>query len=330
MAVAPPTQSVSVVLNAGSRRGVQAVTDVRRLLDAAGLGHARVHAAPAGGGLLAALDGALAEDPDLLVVGGGDGSLSAAAGMGAGTGTVLGVLPLGTANDFARTLTIPTDLAEATRTLAVGKVVDVDLGRARAYGPGTASVCRSFLNVASTGLSIGVTERLRPVLKRRLGPLAYPVATLSAYRHHEPFSARLEFPDGDHETLELEDLLQLAVGNGRHYGGGNAVSPTASLDDHRLDVYAIRRGRLRDHVSIARFLKDGSFVEHDQVDHLLTRRVRVHTDAPRPFNLDGELALATPVDFRVERNALRVVVPRAATAAAYDGPGLDAGDAPAA
>lgn len=320
MAPDPSHDRVRVVLNTASRRGAEAVEDVRRLLADVGLGHARLDAVPVGAALDAALDAALEDDPDLLVVGGGDGSLSAAAGKVAGTSTALGVLPLGTANDFARTLQVPSALAEAVRTLSTGMVVDVDLGRARAFGPGCASaVSRPFLNVASTGLSVGVTERLSPRLKKRLGPLAYPVATLSAYRHHEPFSVRLEFPDGDHPTLELHDLLQVAVGNGRHYGGGNAVSPDASVDDHLLDLYAITRGRLRDHVSIARLLRDGSFVEHERVHHLLTRRVRVHTSVPQPVNLDGEVALGTPVDFRVERNAVHVVVPRTSTAATYDG-----------
>ncbi len=320
MPLDPAHDRVCVVINTASRRGREAVEDVRRLLAEAGLGHARIDAVPVGSALDAAIGSALATRPDLLVVGGGDGSLSAAAGQVAGTGTALGVLPLGTANDFARTCQIPGRLDEAVRTLATGKVVDVDLGRARAFGPGTPAVSRSFLNVASAGLSVGVTARLSPRLKRRLGPLAYPVATLAAYRHHEPFSVRLEFPDGDHPTTELDDLLQVAVGNGRHYGGGNAVSPSASVDDHTLDLYAITRGRLRDHVSIARLLKDGSLVEHDRVHHLLTRRVRVHTSSPQPVNLDGEVALGTPVDFRVERNAVHVVVPRSSTAASYDGP----------
>jgi len=316
---------VHVMLNAASRRGLRAVEQVRRHLDALGLHQVELTAVPSGAGLAAALDAAVAERPDLLVVGGGDGSVGAAAGRVAGTGTVLGVLPLGTANDFARTLQVPDDLALATRALRTGKVVDVDLGMARGFGPDTASRCLPFLNVASLGLSVGVTEKLSPRLKRRLGPLAYPAATLAAYRHHEPFAARLEFPDGDHPTMELDDLLQVAVGNGVHYGGGNTVSPTASVDDHTLDVYAIVRGRLREHVSIARLLRDGSLVDHDRVHHVLTRRVRVHTEPRLPVNLDGEVSLTTPVDFRVERNALQVVVPRESTAAVHDGRTGDTG-----
>jgi len=303
-------RSVAVVVNAGSRRGATALDRVTALLGHAGYDDVRTYPVRRGADLPHRIDEALADGPDLLVAGGGDGTVGCAADRVAGTEVTLGVLPLGTANDFARTLGIPTGLDDAVESLVAGKVVDVDLGRLDG---------RAFLNVASVGLSVGVTERLTPGLKRRLGPLAYPVATALAYRHHRPFRARLEFPDGDREPLVLDDLLQVAVGNGRHYGGGNAVSPTASIDDHLLDVYAIVRGRFTDHVSIARVLRDGSFVEHERVHHLTTRRIRVVTDPPLPVNLDGEVAGTTPGVFEVERNALHVVVPIASEAAALDG-----------
>lgn len=302
--------SVAVVVNTGSRRGATAYDEVVRQLTRSGLPVARTHAVTTGAELDATLHEVIAEGHDYVVVGGGDGTVSCAAGKAAGTDVTLGVLPLGTANDLSRTLEIPSDLAAACSTLADGKVVDIDLGRADG---------RPFLNVASAGLSVGVTEALTPWLKRRLGPLAYPVATLRAYRRHQPFRARLEFPDGDQDPIEVDDLLQVAVGNGRHYGGGNAVSPTAGIDDHILDVYAIVRGRLREHVSIARLLKDGSFIHHDRVHHVTTRSLRLVTEPELPVNLDGEIAATTPTLFEIERNAVHVVVPRDATSAELDG-----------
>jgi YegS/Rv2252/BmrU family lipid kinase len=310
MKAARDADSVALVINAGARLAAAGPEPVVDRLQKAGLPVSSVHLVRSGTDLAATLDKVAAGGHDLVVVGGGDGTVSFAAGRFAGTGTVLGILPLGTANDLARTLDIPAGLDAACAALADGKVVDIDLGRANG---------QPFLNVASVGLSVGVTESLSPRLKRRLGPFAYAVAAVRAYARHKPFRARLEFPDGDHEALELEDLLQVAVGNGRHYGGGNAVSPTAGIDDHTLDIYAIPGAPLREHVRIARLLKDGSFVEREGVYHLTTQHVRLVTDPPLPVNLDGEIATVTPADFTIDRNAVHVVVPRHSTAAALDG-----------
>ncbi|GAA1929624.1 hypothetical protein GCM10009797_24240 [Nocardioides hwasunensis] len=210
----PRTDRVAVVVNTASRTGARAVplleSALRPVAD-----EVSVHAVEGGRQLMEALRAAMSIQPDLLVVGGGDGTVASAAGLVAPTGTALGVLPLGTANDFARTLEIPSALDLAIATLVDGKVVDVDLGRVDG---------RAYVNVASVGLSVAVTRRLTPSLKRRLGRFAYPAATLSAYRSHRPFSARLEVDDGT--VLELDHLMQLAVGNGRHYGGGLTVAPT--------------------------------------------------------------------------------------------------------
>ncbi|ACL40855.1 diacylglycerol kinase catalytic region [Pseudarthrobacter chlorophenolicus A6] len=310
MKAARDAQSVAVVINAGARLGAVTADQAVDMLRNAGLPITAVHKIQSGTDLALTLERVMAENHDLVVVGGGDGTVSFAAGRLAGTGTVLGVLPLGTANDLARTLEIPSTLPAACAALADGKVVDIDLGRVNG---------QPFLNVASVGLSVGVTETLSPRLKRRLGPLAYVVAAVRAYARHQPFQARLEFPGGDHPAIELENLLQVAVGNGKHYGGGNAVSPTAGIDDHTLDIYAIPGARLREHVRIARLLKDGSFVERSDVHHATTQRVLLVTDPPMPVNLDGEIATVTPADFTVERNAVHVVVPQNSTAAVLDG-----------
>lgn len=303
----PRTGRVAVVVNTAARSGARALPLVERALrDVAD--ELVVHPAHGGPELVEALAAATRAEPDLLVVGGGDGTVARAAEMVAHTSTTLGVLPLGTANDFARTLEIPTTLVAAVGTLVSGKVVDVDLGRVDG---------RAYLNVASVGLSVAVTQRLTPALKRRLGRFAYPAATLAAYRAHRPFAARLELDDGG--VLEVADLMQVAVGNGRHYGGGLTVAPRASIDDHLLDVYAVERGRLLDHVSVARLLRTGHMVDHDRVHHVTARRLRLVTDEPLAVNLDGEIAATTPATFEVDRNALHVVVPAASRAARMDG-----------
>ncbi len=246
---------------------------------------------------------------ETLILGGGDGTVSSVVDFLAHRDVTLGLLPLGTANDFARTLEIPPDVDGACDTIANGKVVDVDLGLAgRNY----------YVNVASVGLGVGATQALTPWAKRNIGALAYPVAAIKAFMTHEPFSARLLFPDGDHEPVEHERLLQVAIGNGKFYGGGMVVAPGSGIDDKSLDVYAIRLGRHRDLFGAARYLKSGDFIRNESVSQYRTTRVRLETDPELSVNIDGELVATTPQDFSVANDALKVLVPQGSAAARRD------------
>jgi YegS/Rv2252/BmrU family lipid kinase len=245
----------------------------------------------------------------LLILGGGDGSVSSVVDFLAHHHVVLGLLPLGTANDFARTLGIPSDIEGACQTIAAGKTVDVDLGLAGD---------NYFVNVASVGLGVEATRALSPWMKKSVGPLAYPAAAIKAFLSHEPFSARLTFPDGDHEPVEHERLLQVAVGNGRFYGGGMVVAPESGIDDRNLDVYAIELGRHRDLIGVARYLKSGDFIRNESVTQYRTERVRLETDPELAVNIDGEVVTRTPQDFSVAHNALKVLVPPDSSAARRD------------
>ncbi|WP_083760171.1 lipid kinase [Rubrobacter xylanophilus] len=299
-------RKAAVVVNALSRSGEEAYARAVRLLRELGVPVEHTYALRKPERLPEVVEEVLGEGCDLLVLGGGDGSVSTAVDFLAGGETVLGLIPLGTANDFARTLEIPVDLEEACRTIACGKVVDVDLGLAGD---------NYFVNVATVGIGAEVTRALSPRLKKRFGTLAYPLAAVKAFFRHEPFSARLTFPEGDHEPVELERLLQVAVGNGRFYGGGLAVSPEAGMDDKRLDVYAIRLGRHRDLLGVLRYLRSGDFINQENVCQYRTRRVCVRTEPELPVNIDGEVVARTPQEFRVVPDALRVMVPRSSTAA---------------
>jgi diacylglycerol kinase (ATP) len=296
----------ALVVNAASRRGADAFPSAREALPRHGIDLAAVRAVTDPSTLPTVVREVVRSGARLVVVGGGDGTISCAAGVLAELPerAVLGVLPLGTANDFARSLDIPKGVEAASQALATGKIVDIDIGRANT---------EPFLNLASIGLSVKVALALKPGLKRRLGPAAYPIAGLIAFRQHRPFSAWLEFPAGDLDRIELDDVLQVGIGNGRHYGGGATVAPNASVDDHVLDVFAIRKGRLRDHVSIASLLKSGRFVEHEKVRHFTTTEVVVNTDGDQSVNLDGEIATTTPSRFSVQPNAIDVIVPKHVT-----------------
>ena len=302
-------ERVAIVVNSGSRTGREAYEEACRRLEDAGLRIAEKHAIEAPGQIVEVVRSAVRAGADLVVLGGGDGTISCVSGELETCGVTLGLLPLGTANDFARTLGVPFDLAEACDTIVNGQLVDVDLGAVGEH---------RFVNVTQLGLAVGVTRLMDNRLKKVLGPLAYPITVLRATTQHRPFSVRLEFPDGDADDIELYDLLQVAVGSGVYYGGGNAVSPYASIDDRRLDVYAIPRGHLWQRWHLVRYFRSGRFVESKNVFHVRTQRVRVITDSRQALSIDGELLEPEERDtelFEVHPDAIRVIVPQDSEAA---------------
>ncbi len=304
-------ERAAVIVNTRSRTGEQTFFEALDRLGDMGVALGATYALRDPGRLAETVREVLGEGSGYrsLILGGGDGTVSSVVDFMADRDVTLGLLPLGTANDFARTLEIPFDVAGACETIARGKVVDVDLGLAGE---------NYYVNVASVGLSVGVSRTLSPWMKRRAGSLAYPVAAVKAFMGHEPFSARLVFPDGDHEPVEYDRLLQVAVGNGRFYGGGMVVAPGSGIDDRNLDVYVIEMGRHRDLLGVARYLKSGDFIRNEAVGQYRTPHVRLETDPELPINIDGEVVATTPHEFSVAHNALKVLVPRRSTAARKD------------
>ena len=297
-------RSVALIVNAHSRVGRSAVTAASVYLGKLGVPVKTTRVLDDPVRLPETVQETLVEGHDLIILGGGDGSVSSVVDFMVDSDTVLGLLPMGTANDFARTLGIPFELDRACQTVARGRLMDVDLGM---VGD------NYYANVASVGLSTGVTEALSPRLKHAVGALAYPLAALRAYKEHKPFQAALVFPDSGQEPVVLDNLLQVAVGNGRFYGGGLVVAPDAALDDSALDVYAVDAGRLLDLARVARGLRSGRFIEDKGVHYWRTRRVQLITEPSLPVNVDGELVAHTPKLFSVAPKALRIVVPQRET-----------------
>ncbi len=222
---------VVLLINYRSRRGPRAETIVAEALANQGLGLDRVIRAVTSRQLIQAVETLASEPVGRLIVGGGDGTVSAVAARFAQRPVDLAVIPLGTANDFARTLGIPSRLADAAAVAAGSHVRVIDLGRAND---------QYFLNVASVGLSVAAMSRLSVRLKRRLGPAAYLVAGALAFVGHPNFHARIDSPAGSSEGL----VHQVVVGNGRFFGGGVLVSSESTLEDGSLAVYDVRTPKL--------------------------------------------------------------------------------------
>jgi diacylglycerol kinase (ATP) len=233
---------------------------------------------------------------DRVIVAGGDGTLNAAVQGLAKTGIPLGIIPLGTANNLARTLGIASDLTAACETIAAGRRRRIDLGWVNG---------RYFITTASIGLSVQITEELSPSAKRRWGPMAYGLAALKAIRRSHPFHADVEWEGGARHTR----TVQIVVGNGRYYGPALAVTEDATIDDARLDLYSLEVNHWWQLLKLAPSLKGGSHVKREEVEALRARAFEIRTRRPMPINLDGEIGPETPARLKVVPGALEVFVP---------------------
>lgn len=233
---------------------------------------------------------------DFVIVGGGDGTLNAVVDSLVETNLPLGILPLGTANDLARTLNIPLAMREACNVIGNGKLKSIDLGWVNG---------KYFFNVASMGLSVDITKKLSRGVKRRWGVLAYAITALQVISTARRFSATIKV---DNETLPVK-TVQIAIGNGRYYGGGMAIANDAAIDDQRLDLYSIELQHWWQIFPLIWHLPKG---EHNQLQWVRTiegKEIEIHTYKSYSVNTDGEITTITPAKFKVIPHALKVFVP---------------------
>jgi YegS/Rv2252/BmrU family lipid kinase len=241
-----------------------------------------------------------------VILAGGDGTMSAAAPALMSLERPFGILPLGTANDLARTLGIPFDTAQAAEVIVAGWTRRIDLGLVDG---------RPFFNVASVGLSAEVAREHEGERKERLGVLNYPLSAWQAFRRHRPFRAELVI---DGEPLKCR-CMQIAVGNGRHYGGGMTVDEKAQIDDGWLRVYYLRPAGLLAMLWVLPALRFGWLRRAPEAEVKWAKRVELRTRRPRRVNVDGELDGMTPVVFEVVPGAVEVFAPPRAVGAEEGG-----------
>jgi YegS/Rv2252/BmrU family lipid kinase len=294
----PPPGRALLLANPKSRSGGDADT-VSALLRAAGLDP--VCPALDGQGT-AELIRAHASAVDRVVLAGGDGTMNAAAPALLETGLPFAIIPMGTGNDLARTLGIPEDPALAARVAAEGRLRAIDVGLANDV---------PFFNVASVGFGVELTRALTGDAKRRWGKLGYAVAGVRVLARMRPFRAVIRCGD----EVVRSRTVHVAVGNGRHYGGGMTVSERTEIDDGKLDVFSLEVGGVWGLLRLLPALRRG---DHGRWQEVLTgegHEIEIRTRRRRSVNTDGEITTRTPVLFRVLHGAVRVFVPEPEEAA---------------
>lgn len=239
---------------------------------------------------------------DLVIAVGGDGTINEVVnGLAVNlAGVTLGIIPLGTGNDLARTLAIPLDPVEALDVIEQRRERRIDLINVKSYETNTYCV-----NVAAGGFSGQVDEVLNEDIKATWGPLAYLVSAASVLPDLTGYETTVAYED---EAPRRVDALSIIVANGRTAGGGLRVAPQSNPEDGLLDVVIVRYSSLLNLAGVAARLLAGNYLDSDEVVHKQVRRLSIASRPGMWFNIDGELLTKEPVTFTVQPQALRVLV----------------------
>lgn len=231
---------------------------------------------------------------DRVVVVGGDGTVHLAL-RELDLEVPMAVIPLGSGDDFAKTLGIPRNVSDACRVAVHGRIREIDVAEANGL---------RYLGVAGVGFDSLVAAEANRV-KFVGGSAVYLYSIFKVLPAFEPIRMSITV-DGDTFT---EDVMFAVVGNTHRYGGGIKIAPAAVVDDGLLDLYLVTKCSKWDLIRTLPRGYTGSHVTSPFVRHVRGTVFRIETDVPFELNADGELVTSTPVEIRIAREKLRVIVP---------------------
>ena len=287
--------SAVLIVNARSRNGEAMFNEAREKLEAAGIRLTEAHAVRDPAKLRDTVRAAVQSGVPMVIVGGGDGSLSCAVAEVVGHDCVFAVLPMGTANSFARTLGLPLDLDDAIAAIASGRRRRIDLGM---IGD------NYFVNAASLGLAPLIAKTVPHEVKRYLGRIGYLAWAIRCFVSFRPF--RLIVDDGT--QVHRLWTTEVRIFNGRFHGGVE-LADTTDVDSGDILVQAVT-GQSRWRLMwdwYAKFFKLRS--RNDTTAEFRGKLLRLDTKPRHRISIDGELLARMPVVVRVAESAIEVAVP---------------------
>lgn len=289
-------REAALIVNVHSRKGEALFEQAREKLEAAGIRLTAAHAVRDPARLQDTVRQAVSSGAPMVIVGGGDGSLSGTVDELVGKNCVFGVLPLGTANSFARTLGIGLDLDSAVETIANGRRRRIDLGMIDGD---------YFVNAASLGLSPMIGETVPHKLKRYLGRIGYLLWAVKCSAGFRAF--RLTIDDGKAERRMWSTEVRILNGP---YHGGVELSDRADVDSGEIVIQAVV-GRSHARLAWDWYAKFFKLRDRDaRTEEYRGQSFRIETRPRQRISIDGEVVARTPATVKIAPGAIDVAVPR--------------------
>ncbi len=234
---------------------------------------------------------------ECVLIGGGDGSVNEALPALIETQLPLLLLPLGTANNLARTFQLPTDLYECAQLLQTGKCISIDLGSVNGI---------YFVNVAGIGFSAKINQAVHGGLKKYLGVFAFILTALQVAFRVRPFRAVIICDNQKVKSLSW----QISVCNGRHYGSGLTIQEKATLQDGVFHCLSLELKSIWHGFGLISALRSGKYQQKRSVTLFVGKQIFIETDRPKEIDVDGDIRTETPAQFLVHPGLLKILVPQ--------------------
>ncbi|MFC4388960.1 diacylglycerol kinase [Gracilibacillus marinus] len=223
---------------------------------------------------------------DIIIAAGGDGTINEViCGMAEQENRPkLGIIPVGTTNDFARALGIPRDIQKAVDIILEDRVRKLDIGRVNDH---------YFMNIAGGGKLTELTYEVPSKLKTMLGQLAYYLKGIEMLPSLKPTKVMIEY---DGKVFEDEIMLFL-VSNTNSVGGFEKIAPEAKMDDGLFDLVILKKANLAEFIRIASLATKGAHLEDSHIFYTKANRIKVTPEEKMQLNLDGEFGGMLPGEF---------------------------------
>jgi len=287
-------QHALLIINPHSRNGqAEALEEAVQLLEASGIevsvceSESETH--------LVSLIEAYEREDGVIILAGGDGTISSALDAIYTCQRTLAIFPMGTANDLARSIGVPEDLLSAAQLIVDGRRERISLGQVNK---------QAFINVAHVGLGVDVTRELTSDNKKFFGVFAYLGAFLRAIKRNKSFKVQIKADDWHCSTK----VIHLAIGNGRFYGGGNIVDQRSTLLDGQLNLFFIKPQRWWQLLLLGPKLRNGDLHTTDRIVRKASEKFSIQTSKAKALEADGESKTTTPAEFEVIPKAIEAIV----------------------
>ena len=288
-------QHALLIINPHSRNGqAEALEEAVRFLEVSGI-EVSICESESESHLVSLIEEYDRED-GIVIIGGGDGTISSALEALHNCQRTLAIFPMGTANDFARSIGLPDDLLAAAQVIVDGRREHISLAKVNNE--------HYFINVAHVGLGVDVTRELTSDSKKFFGVFAYLGAFLRAIKRNKSFKVHIKTDDWQISTR----VIHLAIGNGRFYGGGNIVDQRSTLLDGQLNLFFIKPQRWWQLLLLGPSLRNGALDTTDRIVRKASEKFTIQTSKPKKLEADGEFKTTTPVEFEVIPKAIEAIV----------------------